>query len=85
MLGHLNKGNPETLETGHHGSHSNRVFCIKWHPKDPNLFYSGGWDKAVLFWDIRTKTATNKRFGYFMGGQAIDIQGDDLLLGNNQN
>lgn len=67
------------------GSHANRVFCIKWHPQDPNLFFSGGWDRAVFFWDVRTKTAVNKRFGYFIGGQAIDVQGDELLLGNNHN
>ena len=74
LLGHLNKGNPQTLETGHLGSHANRVFCIKWHPTDPNLFYSGGWDRAIFFWDVRTKTAVNKRFGYFIGGQAIDVK-----------
>jgi WD40 repeat protein len=29
-----------------HG-HSNRVFAVCWHPEDPNLLFSGGWDKTV--------------------------------------
>ena len=76
MLGHLDKGNPTMLETGHLGSHANRVFCIKWHNIDNNIFFSGGWDKAVFMWDIRTKTSVKSLYGYFMGGQAIDVRGN---------
>ena len=75
-LGHLDKGNPTTLETGQLGSHANRVYCIKWHPEDVNTFCSGGWDRAVFFWDVRTKTAVKNIFGYYIGGQAIDIKGN---------
>lgn len=84
MLGHLNKGEPKTLETGHLGSHGNRVFCIKWDPKDENIFYSGGWDNTVFFWDVRTKTSFNKLFGLYMGGQSIDVKNGNMLLGNNK-
>ena len=84
-LGHLNKGNPKTLETGKIGAHNNRVFCLKWHPTDDNVFLSGGWDKTVYFWDVRTKVAVNKVFGYYIGGNAIDIKGNDYLFGNNEN
>lgn len=83
FLGHLNKGEPKTLETGHIGSHSNRVFCIKWHPNDTNVFLSGGWDKTVYFWDRRMKMTVNKIFGSYIGGKAIDIKGNEYLLGNN--
>lgn len=76
LIGHLNKGNPTSLETGQIGSHSNRVFCIKWHPEDVNLFYSGGWDKSVFMWDVRTKTAVKNIYGYYIGGQAIDVKGN---------
>lgn len=37
------------------------------------MFLSGGWDKTVFIWDIRTKTAVNKVYGIYMGGQAIDV------------
>lgn len=85
LLGHLNKGEPKTLETGHLGAHGNRVFCIKWNPQDQNIFYSGGWDKTVFFWDVRTKTSINKLYGMYIGGQAIDYLDGQMLLGNNEN
>ena len=72
-MGDLNKGNPIDLETGHIGSHDNRVFCLKWNQYDNHMFFSGGWDKTVFIWDTRTKTAVNKVYGFYMGGQAIDI------------
>ena len=28
-------------------AHSNRIFCTKFHPTDPNLIISGGWDNTV--------------------------------------
>lgn len=72
-MGALSKGNPSDLDVGHIGSHDNRVFCLKWNPYDPNVFFSGGWDKTVFIWDIRSKTAVSKVFGLYMGGSAIDI------------
>jgi WD40 repeat protein len=56
-FGALSKGNPTDMEEGHMGAHSNRVYCLKWNPFDPNMFFSGGWDKTVFVWDIRKKTA----------------------------
>jgi WD40 repeat protein len=74
-LGHLDKGNPTQLEVGHLGSHTNRVFCIKWHPNDVNTFFSGGWDRTIFQWDVRTKTAVKHLFGYHIGGKSIDVKG----------
>ena len=31
----------------------NRVFALRYHPTDPHLLVSGGWDDTVQFWDIR--------------------------------
>jgi hypothetical protein len=48
------------------------------------VFFSGGWDKTVFAWDIRTKTAVSKVYGIYMGGNAIDINNrHELVLGNN--
>ena len=27
--------------------HSNRIFALKFHPSEPNIIISGGWDKTV--------------------------------------
>ena len=75
-FGQLNKGDPVEAETGHLGAHDNRVFCLKWNPKDNNILVSGGWDRSVYFWDLRTKTAVKELYGYFMGGEGIDFGKD---------
>ena len=36
-------------------------------------------------WDVRTKTSVKSFYGSYIGGQAIDIKGHELLLGNNRN
>ena len=28
-------------------AHSNRIFSVKYHPKDPNVLISGGWDNTI--------------------------------------
>lgn len=30
-----------------HPGHSNRVFAVKFHPQDPNVLLSGGWDRTI--------------------------------------
>lgn len=70
--------------SGKFGKHSNRVYCTKWHPSDPNLFYSGGWDSTVYLWDRRVKEAVDKVNKATIGGEAIDIKDNLLLLGNLQ-
>lgn len=82
--GLLNKGDPVEVEAGHLGKHDNRVFCLKWNPEDNNMLASGGWDQSVFFWDLRTKISTQHVYGCYMGGEAIDFKGNEVLLGNNQ-
>ena len=45
-------GNVEKVD-GHHS----RVFAGIFHPSDPNLFVTGGWDSTVQFWDRRVNTS----------------------------
>ena len=33
--------------------HNNKIFCAKFDCEDSNVIYSGGWDRQVLFWDVR--------------------------------
>jgi len=35
--------------------HHNRVFAGVYHPTDPNVFLTGGWDNTVQFWDARVQ------------------------------
>jgi WD40 repeat protein len=35
------------------GNHCNKIFCAKFDRANPNMIYSGGWDRAVLLWDVR--------------------------------
>ena len=51
----------ETLESihkfvncGKYECHRNKVFVSKFTPCNDNLIYTGGWDRTVKFWDIRT-------------------------------
>lgn len=84
LVGQLNKGEAHDMEAGHLGAHENRIFCLKWDPHDHNVLLSGGWDRTVHFWDIRTKTSVKRLFGYYMGGEAIDFRENEVLLGNNK-
>ena len=27
--------------------HASRIFCVKYHPQDPNIIVSGGWDRTI--------------------------------------
>jgi len=37
-----------------HPMHKNKVFVAKFSPLAVNLIYSGGWDRQIKFWDVRT-------------------------------
>lgn len=53
--------------------HRTRVFALQYHPRDPHLFVSGGWDDTVQFWDERQKHAIRKLYGPHICGDALDI------------
>lgn len=62
--------------------HSNRIFSIKWHPDDPNIIVSGGWDNTVQIWDVRTAVSVRTIYGPHICGDAIDLHGNHLLTGS---
>jgi len=53
--------------------HSKKVFAIKFHPEDRNVFLSTSWDRSVKIWDLRSEYAVRTINGPFVCGDGIDI------------
>ena len=60
--------------------HTNRIFALKFHPTDPNLLMSGGWDSTVQIWDTRVEHAVRRIFGPHICGDALDIDKNGTVL-----
>mmetsp|Transcript_3180 Transcript_3180/g.4697 ORF Transcript_3180/g.4697 Transcript_3180/m.4697 type:complete len:333 (+) Transcript_3180:89-1087(+) len=60
--------------------HANRVFTLKFHPTDPNVLVSGGWDNTVQIWDKRQDTAVRRIFGPKLCGESLDIDKKGVIL-----
>ena len=56
--------------------HSNRIFCVKFNPTDPNMIVSGGWDRTVQLMDLRVRCPVNYFFGPHICGETIDFRRD---------
>jgi len=64
--------------------HSNRIFAVKFHPTDPSVLLSGGWDNTIQIWDCRAGRAQRSIFGPHLCGESLDIQGDVILTGSHR-
>lgn len=62
--------------------HSNRIFCLKYVPMDPNVLLSGGWDNTVVYWDIRTGSPVKSFYGAHICGDALDVVSSDIVTGS---
>ena len=62
--------------------HSNRIFSSKYVPQDQNLVITGGWDKTVQVWDLRSGQAARSFFGPHICGDSLDICGNEVLTGS---
>ncbi|CAM9191239.1 unnamed protein product [Ectocarpus sp. 6 AP-2014] len=62
--------------------HSNRVFAVKFHPEDPEVLLTAGWDNTVQFWDMRVGHSVRSIFGPHISGDSLDICGNEILTGS---
>jgi WD40 repeat protein len=67
-------------ENGELPGHSNRVFCVKFDPYNPNQIASGGWDNTIQLYDIRKKGPVASIYGPHICGEAIDFKDDTFTL-----
>jgi len=64
--------------------HSNKIFSVKFHPKDNNLLMTGGWDNTIQIWDCRVNYSIRSIYGPHICGDALDIndEGDCIMSGS---
>jgi COMPASS component SWD3 len=72
------------LEGGGSGEngHSNRIYCVKFDPNDPNFLISGGWDRTVIVWDIRLGNPVRHFYGPSITGDSIDLSNEVIMTGS---
>eukprot|EP00931_Biecheleriopsis_adriatica_P059381 TRINITY_DN35528_c0_g1_i1.p1 TRINITY_DN35528_c0_g1~~TRINITY_DN35528_c0_g1_i1.p1 ORF type:complete len:604 (+),score=127.66 TRINITY_DN35528_c0_g1_i1:32-1813(+) len=62
-----------------------RIFSLKWHPTEPNILLSGGWDTIVKIWDLSEDARNVMRTitGPYIAGDTLDISydGKTVLVG----
>jgi len=71
-------------DSGELCGHSNRIFCVKFDPFNPDRIASGGWDNTIQIYDIRRKGPVASIYGPHICGEAIDFHsdGNTLLTGS---
>lgn len=65
--------------------HASRIFCCKFHPTEPNVLLSGGWDNTIQIYDIREGRTVAYIGGPHVSGDSIDIYDDMIVAGSNRN
>ena len=67
--------------TGVAVGHTNRVFSLRFVPNEPDLLISGGWDRVVRLWDMRSGEAVRTIPDAHICGDSLDVSGHELLVG----
>lgn len=62
--------------------HVDQVHSVLFPVNDPNAVISGGRDKRVVFWDIRSDMASSMIVGPLIMGDSVDIKKNILLTGS---
>jgi WD40 repeat protein len=79
-IGKLEKNHEQQDESN--PGHTNRIFSLIFHPTDPTMLISAGWDDSVQIWDLRTNAAIHSIFGPHICADSMDIVGNSLLTGS---
>ncbi|KAM3130452.1 hypothetical protein pb186bvf_017454 [Paramecium bursaria] len=72
----------QVMEAGDSAGHTNRIFGLRVNQFEPHTVYSGGWDKTLIRWDLRSKLSTGSIYGPQIYGDAIDIKENMVLTGS---
>lgn len=59
--------------------HKMRIFAVKFHPMNPNIIVTGGWDNTVKVWDPRENQAILSIKGPRICGDAVDVRETEIL------
>jgi WD40 repeat protein len=60
--------------------HAQRIFALKYHPEDNNVFISAGWDNVLRIWDMRTIGGLQRLIvGPHIAGDGLDLKGNQIL------
>ncbi|KAG5188926.1 WD40-repeat-containing domain protein [Tribonema minus] len=62
--------------------HSNRVFALKYVPRERDMVLTGGWDNTVQFWDARAGHSVRSIYGPHISGDALDVCNGEVLTGS---
>ncbi|EDO48733.1 predicted protein [Nematostella vectensis] len=61
------------------GGHGKKVFGLRFHPFDDNVFLTGGWDRCLKIWDVRVDHVIRSIHGPYICGDGIDICQDEVM------
>lgn len=75
------------LKAGANGEpgHSLRIFSAKFCQEEENLLISGGWDKNIKIWDVRSGDVIRNICGPYICGDSIDMHDGYILSGQYSN
>jgi WD40 repeat protein len=56
---------------------------VKFHPLDPNVLISGGWDNTIQIWDTRLQHSVRSIYGPHICGDSLDFtdNGEKIMSG----
>lgn len=74
---------PETADPTLEAGNTMRVYSLKFHPDNENIFVTAGWDNHIKIWDLRTNDGIKRQIhGPHVCGDAIDMKGRHILSGS---
>ena len=62
--------------------HKNSIFCATFCKEEDSLIISGGWDKTIKIWDVRSGDVVRNICGPFVCGDSIDMHDGYILSGS---